>query len=562
MATPDTQPVTLPFEEDAAQRQADEALDTVLDTRPLPDDEAAGASTPEQMPTIGHIGRYALKYVIGEGGLGTVYAAHDPLLSRLIAIKTLNVDLPEGDRPQFNALFQNEAKAAGSLSHPHIVTTFDAGTSEGGAYIAMELLRGKDLRQLLGMGWRPTPAQAALIVRRVADALSYAHHKGVVHRDIKPANIFMVGRTQPRVLDFGIARIRQAESLAQQRDDPQSRFQEMIGGSPYYMAPEMVRHQSVDRRADVYALGVVLYELLVGRRAFSGNSLEEIADEVLNKPVPPVHELNRAVPQALSDIVARAMHREPDQRTRSARKLSGELRDWLGSVNPQNVHGQATRLPGQAPEGRDWRPMWWTLAGAGWLAALVVGGWMYWSSHHEVSSPMALPPVPAAPEGGSAVAAATEPAPAPAPVQTPAPTQATETKPAASPVAQSVAPASAVAAPAPASVPTQPAANPAANPAAKAAPALAAASSPAVVPAPAASTAAPAVALKGTVRLAVEPWAEVWVDGKNMGVTPPLKQLSLTAGPHRIELRNGDLAPHVTQVEVQGGKAVQIRHAF
>ena len=158
------------------------------------------------MPTIGHIGRYALKYQLGAGGLGTVFAAHDPLLSRLIAVKTLNVEIKEDERESFNAHFINEARAAGGLSHPHIVTVFDAGISDNRAYIAMELLKGRDLRQLRQEGWRATPAQAALIVRRVADALAFAHSKGVIHRDIKPANIFMVGRTQPRVLDFGIAR--------------------------------------------------------------------------------------------------------------------------------------------------------------------------------------------------------------------------------------------------------------------------------------------------------------------------------------------------------------------
>src|SRR5687767_14399521 len=125
----------------------------------------------DQLPTIGYIGRYALKYQIGEGGLGRVFAAHDPLLSRLIAIKTLNLEISPDERESFNALFLNEARAAGSLSHPHIVTVFDAGVSEQGPYIAMELLRGRDLRQLRLEGWRPTPTQAALVIRRVADAL-------------------------------------------------------------------------------------------------------------------------------------------------------------------------------------------------------------------------------------------------------------------------------------------------------------------------------------------------------------------------------------------------------
>ncbi|MES2088434.1 MAG: serine/threonine-protein kinase, partial [Pseudomonadota bacterium] len=299
---------TRPIEDDCEPVGGDDP-ETVAQTRPLPLADASEVSKlrqrPDLLPSIGHIGRYALKYKIGEGGLGTVYAAHDPLLSRLIAIKTLNVDLPAQDREQFNALFLNEAKAAGSLSDPHIVTMYDAGLSPEGTYIAMELLRGKDLRQLLAQGWKPTPAQAALIVRRVADALSYAHHKGVIHRDIKPANIFMVGRTQPKVLDFGIARIRQAESLS--RDDEQSRFQEFVGGSPYYMAPEQVRRESVDRRADVYSLGVVLYELLTTRRPYSGNSLDEIADAVLKGAAPPACEVDAEVPRALSEIAQKAM---------------------------------------------------------------------------------------------------------------------------------------------------------------------------------------------------------------------------------------------------------------
>ena len=228
--------------------------------------------TDRAMPTIGHIGRYALKYQLGSGGLGTVFAAHDPLLSRLIAVKTLNVEINEEERESFNTLFINEARAAGGLSHPHIVTVFDAGISDNRAYIAMELLKGRDLRQLRSEGWRATPAQAALIIRRVADALAFAHSKGVIHRDIKPANIFMVGRTQPRVLDFGIARV------AHQHEGGDS----MPGaGSPYYMAPEQVRRQPADRRADVFSLGVVLYELLTDVKPFQGKTLKEITTAVL-----------------------------------------------------------------------------------------------------------------------------------------------------------------------------------------------------------------------------------------------------------------------------------------
>jgi serine/threonine-protein kinase len=502
---------------------ADDDRDTVADTRPLPD-PTPSERTPERpdlLPSIGHIGRYALKYVIGEGGLGTVYAAYDPLLSRLIAIKTLHVDLPQADRAQFDALFLNEAKAAGSLNHAHIVTVYDAGASERGPYIAMELLKGKDLRQLLQMGWQPSPIQAALIVRRVADALSYAHHKGVIHRDVKPANIFMVGRTQPCVLDFGIARIRQVESLAQ-RDDPQSRFQDIAGGSPYYMAPEQMRRLAVDRRVDVYGLGAVLYELLTGRRAIAGDTLEAITEAVLNGPREPVHAVNPAVPQALSDIVERAMARDPDQRTRSARRLAQELRDWL-EIAERAQQGLAGHRDGALPKAGDaaglvdsggTRRRRRLLGGAMALVGLAAVSW--WTS-----------------QSGTARAPVTAP----------------ET------VAHVALPPGLAASPAAA------ASSVAAVPDARGRRDLAVAPS-ASATAGASDPALSADTTPGTLRLAISPWGEVAVDGEVKGVTPPLNQLKLAPGRYTVTVRNGEAPVFRQTVEVQPGRELRIRHKF
>ena len=149
-------------------------------------------------PTLQSIGRYALKQQLGQGGLGTVFEAWDPLLSRMVAVKTLQFDIDTPSRVSLDALFLNEARAAAGLNHSHIVTVHDAGLSAHGVYIAMERLRGRDLRQALQSGWQPSPAEAALLVRRVADALAYAHARGVVHCDIKPANIFLRAATAPR----------------------------------------------------------------------------------------------------------------------------------------------------------------------------------------------------------------------------------------------------------------------------------------------------------------------------------------------------------------------------
>ena len=289
---------------------------------------------PAELPSIGHIGRYALKYRIGAGGLGTVYAAHDPTLSRLVAIKTVNLELPAEEREQFNALFLNEARAAAGLSHPNIVTVFDAGVGDGGAYIAMELLKGADLRQLVLEGWRPTPQQAAQLARQVAEALAYAHAHGVVHRDIKPANIFMVARAHPRVLDFGIARVTHRHDLPVEHE-------EVSGGSPYYMAPEQILGRPVDARSDVYALGVVLYELLTARRAFAGHTLAEIQRAVLEQRPPLASDVVPAVPVALARIAARAMALDPDRRYPSAAALARELQQLRALRGPAATSADA-----------------------------------------------------------------------------------------------------------------------------------------------------------------------------------------------------------------------------
>ncbi len=321
------------------------------------------------LPSIGQIARYDLKYRIGEGGLGTVYAAHDPVLSRLIAIKTVHVEVPPEERETFSALFMNEARAAAALSHPNIVTVFDAGLSDGAAYIAMELLKGVDLRQLRNEGWRPTSAQAAQLVAKVADALAYAHSHGVVHRDIKPANIFMVGRTQPRVLDFGIARMTHRLDATAETD--------LCGGSPFYMAPEQVLQQPTDARCDVFSLGVVLYELLTGERPFKGRELPQIQRAVLEHVPPPADEIVAGVPLSLTRIAARAMAKSPDGRFPSAAAMARALRQYQDD-RPDSTDSQRAKLrsaPAPRPRSRRW------IAFAA-VAALLLGlsiGWLVWS---------------------------------------------------------------------------------------------------------------------------------------------------------------------------------------
>jgi serine/threonine-protein kinase len=288
------------------------------DSAPLPLDLLPEPNQDE--PTIGHVGRYALKKRLGEGGLGRVYTAWDPILSRNLAIKTLQLGAAGVERELLDAMILNEARAVAGLNHPHIVTVYDAGLSDRGVYIAMEQLPGMDLREMLAEGWRPDPQRAAKLIRRVADALTYAHSMGVIHCDIKPANIFMVDRRKPKVLDFGIARI------AHRPGSPA--LEGLITGSPHYLAPEQLRGGQVDERCDVYALGIVLYEVLTGRKAFSGVSLTGITEAVLQGNPVPAHALVPGLPPELSQIATRAMARDPAQRFPSAREMSLAIRRW------------------------------------------------------------------------------------------------------------------------------------------------------------------------------------------------------------------------------------------
>lgn len=309
-----------------AGRTAPPAANGAAATAPVPLHDGAGGGT----PALGQIGRYALQYRIGEGGLGTVWAAHDPLLSRLIAIKTVHVDIPADQRASFDDLFLNEAKAAGRLSHPHIVTVFDAGVSPQGAYIAMELLKGKDLRQLLKDGWRPTPVQAAVIVRRVADALAYAHSKGVVHRDIKPANLHLGQDGRWRILDLGVA--------VSGRESAQVRA--LHAGTPSYINPEQWQGQAADARSDLYALGVTLYKGLTGRLPY-GDVEPYQTGRFRRDPVPP-SRLRPDVPIWLDHLVLKAIAREERQRFETAEEMVLALR--RGASRPLAAPGATPLL--------------------------------------------------------------------------------------------------------------------------------------------------------------------------------------------------------------------------
>lgn len=486
-------------------------------------------------PALGHIGRYALKQHLGEGGLGTVYAAYDPILSRTIAVKTLHLSVADGDRATLDALFLNEARAAAGLNHPNIVTVYDAGLSEQGVYIAMERLRGRDLRQLLANGWRPDIVQTAQIVRRVADALSYAHSKGVIHCDIKPANIFMVGRTLPKVVDFGIARV------AHGQDSPA--LDGVVAGSPHYLAPEQLAGETVDRRCDVYSLGVVMYELLTHRKAFDGRTLAEITEAVQRGQPKPPHELRPEVPASLSTIAMRAMAREPGERYRSARQMAQALRDWIES------EAELAGDDGAAPAPRRSRRLLIATLGLGTLIGAGIGWQLLGGTGVRDAEAVQATAAPAASSVAPAVPASAVASTLPTATGTAAAIDEAAAR-ASAAVATAEAHAQAAAAAARARAEQrEKAAREARERQLREAAARAA-----VKPAAPAAT--------GTVQLAVAPWGQIEVDGKNAGVTPPLAQLKLPVGEHTIVVRNADFAPLTMTVRVEADQPVTVRHRF
>jgi serine/threonine-protein kinase len=272
---------------------------------------------------ISHLGRYEIVGELGQGAMGVVYKATDPLIDRIVAIKTITLSLAQEERDEYEARFYQEAKAAGRLSHPNIVTIYDVGRSGDIAYIAMEFLQGRELRDILNDDKLPPVEQAIDIVAQVAMGLAYAHEHGIIHRDIKPSNI-MVGRDgHVKITDFGIARM--ASSAVRTQTG-------MVLGSPKYMSPEQVMGKLADQRSDVFSLGVMLYEMLTGQAPFMGENVNAIMYQTLNSIPQQPSALNSAVPDMLNFIVAKALAKDLEHRYQNAKDFVNDLRACRDSM--------------------------------------------------------------------------------------------------------------------------------------------------------------------------------------------------------------------------------------
>ncbi len=267
---------------------------------------------------MNNLGRYEILAELGKGAMGVVYRANDPLLSRTVAIKTVIMSDDPQEMAEYEARFNQEAKAAGGLNHPNIVTIYDIGKSGSVAYMAMELLAGNELRALMRPGEMIAPTRALDIAAQVAEGLAYAHQHGVVHRDIKPANIMILSGGMAKITDFGIARMRTAEVRTQTG---------VVLGSPRYMSPEQVAGKRAEPRSDIFSLGVILYEMLTGKPAFTGDDVTSVMYQILNVVPPPPSSVNPGVPALLDFIVAKALAKTADDRYQDAGEFARDLRD-------------------------------------------------------------------------------------------------------------------------------------------------------------------------------------------------------------------------------------------
>ncbi len=302
--------------------------------------------------TVSH---YQIVEELGRGGMAVVYKARQPSLDRFVALKVLPAYFQH--EPEFLARFHREAKSAARLNHPNIITVYDTGEADGIHFIAMEYVAGGSLRDRLAAG--PIGVrQAQDILSQVASALDYAHAHGLIHRDIKPANILFTADGRPKLTDFGIAQASDGTHLTRTG---------VLMGTPEYMAPEQAEGRPVDQRTDLYALGVVLYQMLTGRAPFQGTTPHATLHAVIYEPPPPPRQVAPGLPAAVEAVVLKAIAKEPDRRFQRGADMAAALRAAVAGRAPRAAKERTKAAPRRSP-------VVWIMAGIAAALVLVLAG--------------------------------------------------------------------------------------------------------------------------------------------------------------------------------------------
>ncbi|MCP4687876.1 MAG: protein kinase [Desulfobacterales bacterium] len=311
-------------------------------------------------------GRYQIVEELGRGTMGVVYKAHDPHIDRAVALKIMRGDRAVSD--EFVQRFLTEAKAIGRLSHPGIVTIHDIGRDNDAIYIAEEFLEG-ELLYTVTREKRMGPDNVADIGVQLAEAMDYAHGKGIIHRDIKPSNIIVGPDGRVKIMDFGIARIEDPDKVRLTQAG-------MILGTPAYMSPEQVAGAPLDGRSDLYSLGVILYELAAGERPSKGGDLAEIFKSILSDAPEAPKKIDPSIPASLSTVIMKCLEKSPEDRFQTCGEMADALRGRISLDEPGEGRGAARETPGKAGREKRSGPVRFLIIVL--LAACMAGGGVFY----------------------------------------------------------------------------------------------------------------------------------------------------------------------------------------